>query len=58
MDLAQMNRAFLPRWLNIALWLMAEASIICTDISQVDQPFGANFLGDFMLQFNHLSNIP
>lgn len=35
MDLAQMNRAFLPRWLNIALWLMAEASIICTDISQV-----------------------
>ncbi|PMD14517.1 natural resistance-associated macrophage protein [Hyaloscypha hepaticicola] len=35
MDLAQMNRAFLPRWLNIALWLLAEASIICTDISQV-----------------------
>jgi metal iron transporter len=35
MDLAQMNRAFLPRWLNIGLWLMAEASIICTDISQV-----------------------
>ncbi|KAF4635291.1 hypothetical protein G7Y89_g2807 [Cudoniella acicularis] len=35
MDLAQMNRAFLPRWLNIALWLVAEASIVCTDISQV-----------------------
>lgn len=35
MDLAQMNRAFLPKWLNIGLWLIAEASIICTDISQV-----------------------
>ena len=35
MDLAQMNRAFLPRWLNIGLWLIAEASIVCTDISQV-----------------------
>ena len=31
-----MNRAFLPRWLNIGLWLIAEASIICTDISQVN----------------------
>jgi metal iron transporter len=38
MDLAQMNRAFLPRWLNIGLWLMAEASIVCTDISQVCHP--------------------
>jgi metal iron transporter len=35
MDLAQMNRAFLPRWLNWGLWVMAEASIVCTDISQV-----------------------
>lgn len=35
LNLAQMNRAFLPRWLNFAIWLMAEASIICTDISQV-----------------------
>ena len=35
MNLAQMNRAFLPRWLNIGLWILAEASIICTDISQV-----------------------
>lgn len=35
MDLAQMNRAFLPRWLNWGLWVLAEASIVCTDISQV-----------------------
>ncbi|KAF8854887.1 natural resistance-associated macrophage protein [Acephala macrosclerotiorum] len=35
LNLAQMNRAFLPRWLNFAIWLMAEASIVCTDISQV-----------------------
>lgn len=35
MDLAQCNRAYLPRWLNIGLWLMAEAAIVCTDIGQV-----------------------
>jgi Mn2+/Fe2+ NRAMP family transporter len=35
MDLAQMNRAYLPRWLNWGLYLMAEAAIICTDIGQV-----------------------
>ncbi|KAE8448098.1 hypothetical protein EG329_009863 [Mollisiaceae sp. DMI_Dod_QoI] len=35
MDLAQMNRAHLPRWLNIGLWIMAEAAIVCTDIGQV-----------------------
>ncbi|KAI9768678.1 MAG: hypothetical protein M1839_003986 [Geoglossum umbratile] len=35
MDLAQMNRAYLPRWANIALWIVAEAAIICTDIGQV-----------------------
>lgn len=30
-----MNRAHLPRWVNIGLWIIAEASIICTDISSV-----------------------
>jgi NRAMP (natural resistance-associated macrophage protein)-like metal ion transporter len=35
MDLAQMNRAYLPRWLNWGLYAMAEAAIICTDIGQV-----------------------
>ncbi|MCJ1286778.1 hypothetical protein MMC26_006124 [Xylographa opegraphella] len=35
MDLAQMNRAHLPRWMNLALYILAEASIICTDIGQV-----------------------
>ncbi|KAI9763439.1 MAG: hypothetical protein M1840_000522 [Geoglossum simile] len=35
LDLAQMNRAFLPRWMNVALWVVAEAAIICTDIGQV-----------------------
>ena len=38
MDLAQMNRAYLPRWLNIGLYMMAEAAIVCTDIGQVS-PF-------------------
>ncbi|PMD25338.1 natural resistance-associated macrophage protein [Hyaloscypha hepaticicola] len=35
MDLAQMNRAHLPKWLNYGLWFMAEAAIVCTDIGQV-----------------------
>jgi hypothetical protein len=35
MDLAQMNRAYLPQWLNYGLWFMAEAAIVCTDIGQV-----------------------
>jgi metal iron transporter len=35
MTLAQMNRAYMPRWLNYALWVLAEASIICTDVGQV-----------------------
>ncbi|KAF3942367.1 hypothetical protein ABW19_dt0210555 [Dactylella cylindrospora] len=35
LDLAQMNRASLPYWLNICLWLLAEASIICTDVGSV-----------------------
>jgi NRAMP (natural resistance-associated macrophage protein)-like metal ion transporter len=35
MDLAQMNRAYLPRWLNIGLYIVAEAAIVCTDIGQV-----------------------
>jgi hypothetical protein len=30
-----MNRLYLPRWLNISLWLIAEATIICTDVGQV-----------------------
>jgi metal iron transporter len=35
LTLAEMHRTHLPRWLNIFLWLMAEAAIICTDIGQV-----------------------
>ncbi|KAF8860312.1 natural resistance-associated macrophage protein [Acephala macrosclerotiorum] len=35
LNLAQMNRAYLPRWLNYALYAIAEAAIICTDIGQV-----------------------
>lgn len=35
LDLAQMNRASLPYWLNITLWLLAEAAIICTDVGSV-----------------------
>jgi Mn2+/Fe2+ NRAMP family transporter len=35
MTLAEMNRFYLPRWLNIGLWIIAEATIICTDVGQV-----------------------
>ncbi|KAL9578274.1 MAG: hypothetical protein Q9212_005821 [Teloschistes hypoglaucus] len=35
MDLAQSCRAHLPRWLNIALYLLAEGAIIATDIAEV-----------------------
>lgn len=38
MDLAQMNRAHLHPWLNVAVWILAEGAIICTDIGQVFHP--------------------
>lgn len=39
MDLAQINRAQLPSWLNYGLWFMAEAAIVCTDIGQLSSSF-------------------
>jgi metal iron transporter len=35
MNLAEHCRAHLPMWLNIALYIMAEAAIIATDIAEV-----------------------
>jgi metal iron transporter len=35
MDLAQMNHKHLPRWLELFIYVIAEACIICTDLSQV-----------------------
>ncbi|KAK1774061.1 natural resistance-associated macrophage protein-domain-containing protein [Copromyces sp. CBS 386.78] len=35
MDLAQMNRRWLPRWLDLSIYVVAEASIIATDLGQV-----------------------
>lgn len=35
MDLAQMNHRHLPRWLDLIIYAIAEACIICTDIGQV-----------------------
>ncbi|KAH6885423.1 metal ion transporter metal ion transporter [Thelonectria olida] len=35
LNLAEACRAFLPRWLNIVLYLFAEAAIIATDIAEV-----------------------
>lgn len=35
LNLAEACRAFLPRWLNYALYVMAEAAIIATDIAEV-----------------------
>jgi metal iron transporter len=41
LNLAEANRAFLPRWLNYFLYAMAEIAIIATDIAEVctSQPF-------------------
>ena len=36
LDLAQSCRAHLPRWLNLALYVLAEAAIIATDIAEVN----------------------
>ncbi|KAE8451510.1 hypothetical protein EG329_003583 [Mollisiaceae sp. DMI_Dod_QoI] len=35
LNLAQACKAFLPRWMNIFLYIMAEAAIIATDIAEV-----------------------
>ncbi|OBS27861.1 hypothetical protein FPOA_01803 [Fusarium poae] len=35
LNLAQACRAFLPRWLNYTLYILAEAAIIATDIAEV-----------------------
>lgn len=35
MDLAQMNHQYMPRWLDLSIYAIAEACIICTDIGQV-----------------------
>lgn len=34
LDLASHCRAHLPKWLNIALYIMAECAIIATDIAE------------------------
>ncbi len=35
MNLAQLNHRYLPRWLELFIYAIAEACIICTDVSQV-----------------------
>lgn len=35
LNLAEACRAFLPRWLNILLYVLAEVAIIATDIAEV-----------------------
>ncbi|KAK3293337.1 natural resistance-associated macrophage protein-domain-containing protein [Chaetomium fimeti] len=35
MDLAQLNHLYLPRWLELFIYVIAEASIIATDLGQV-----------------------
>lgn len=35
LNLAEASRAFLPRWLNYALYVMAEIAIIATDLAEV-----------------------
>jgi metal iron transporter len=35
LNLAEMNKAHCPRWLNYVLWLFGEAAVIATDIAEV-----------------------
>ena len=42
MNLAEHCRAHLPRWLNIALYILAEAAIIATDIAEVPSSLPPN----------------
>ncbi|KAF3765930.1 natural resistance-associated macrophage protein [Cryphonectria parasitica EP155] len=35
LDLAQLNHRHLPRWLDLSIYAIAEACIICTDLGQV-----------------------
>lgn len=35
LDLAQLNHRYLPRWLELSVYAVAEACIICTDLGQV-----------------------
>jgi len=35
LDLAQMNHRYMPRWLDLSIYAIAEACIVCTDIGQV-----------------------
>lgn len=44
LNLAEACRAFLPRWLNYALYVMAEVAIIATDIAEVCLPFLTLFI--------------
>lgn len=44
LNLAEACRAFLPRWLNYALYAMAEAAIIATDIAEVGKHSVPRFL--------------
>lgn len=34
-DLARCSREYLPKWLNIILWILAEIAIIATDLAEV-----------------------
>lgn len=39
LNLAEACRAFLPRWMNYALYVLAEVAIIATDLAEVRQSF-------------------
>lgn len=34
-DLARCSREYLPRWLNVILWFLAESAIVATDVAEV-----------------------
>lgn len=42
LNLAEACRAFLPRWLNYALYVLAEIAIIATDLAEVSLPMKRN----------------
>jgi manganese transport protein len=44
-DLAQLSRAYFPRWLNFIFWIMAEIAIAATDLAEVlGMAIGLNLL--------------
>ncbi|KAI1021897.1 hypothetical protein LB504_007307 [Fusarium proliferatum] len=54
LNLAEACRAFLPRWLNIILYIFAEIAIIATDIAEACRPWNTPLVIGFAIALNLL----